>query len=304
MGRRLSAPTPHQMDTGMKITKVLNNSVVLAVDDSGRDVVLLGAGLGFTSSAGDFVDQTKVERVFVPEHPTSLERLATFVQEIPLADIELTEEIVRSASETLGIAVTDHLLVPLADHLSFALERARKGSVELDYPLRWEVQQLYPEEVRFARSALRIVKQRSGITLPDVEAVPLALHFVNAQLGASDITSAMRMTEVLSESLEIVGQGLGVTIDENSLPVARLVTHLRYLFLRQQRGQLNVGSGLPFDAEIRAALPREHELAVAVADRLSERWGTPLTDEETLYLTLHIGRLSAALRDSGETDSA
>ncbi|WP_159501169.1 PRD domain-containing protein [Microbacterium sp. 18062] len=283
----------------MRVRKVLNNSVVLGVDEDGAEAVLVGAGLGYELSQGMEIDAERVERTFVPGNAHAAERLMAFAQEIPAADVELTEEIVSAAADRLGLEVTEHLFVPLADHLSFALQRARAGAAEIEYPLRWEVQQLYPVEVQFAHAMLDVVRERSGVTLPAGEVVPLALHFVNAQFGATDLTAAMQMTEVLTESLQIVGEHLGIAVDEDSLPVARLVTHLRYLFLRQQRQSLHESSDLPFENEIRGALPTEHECALGVAELLARRWGSAITSEEIVYLTLHIGRLSASLRAHG-----
>ncbi len=280
----------------MRVKKVYNNSVVLAVDDQGRDAILLGAGLGFALSPGQAVDAERVERTFIPEDRASLDRLATFVEGMPQDEIDLTREIVSAASEQLGTRVTEHLFVPLADHIGFALRRAREGVAETDYPLRWEVQQLYPAEVQFARTAVDLIARRTGIRLPDLEAVPIALHFVNAQLGSTDIATAVRLTEAATEVLAIVRSRLALDLDDLSLPVARFITHLRYLFLRTRDRQADAPADLPFDAEIRAALPAEHACALAVAELLGDRWGATLTDEEVVYLTLHIGRLSAAER--------
>ena len=202
----------------MKVRKVFNNSVVLGVDERGTELVLLGRGIGFQTSAGADVDTSLIEKTFVPGGSTTAERLAAFVDEIPLEDIEVTEEILKAARATLGTHITDHVLVPLADHVSFALRRAREGAAEIEYPLRWEIQYLYPAEVAFSRDALRIIEQHRGVRLPDLEAVPLALHFVNAQFGAPDLTVTLRMTEVLTETLGIIRAEYGIEIDEDSVP--------------------------------------------------------------------------------------
>ncbi|GAA1441592.1 PRD domain-containing protein [Leifsonia poae] len=280
----------------MKVVKIFNNSVVLGADGNGQEAVLLGAGLGFALKVGMNIDPARIERTFLPENAASIERLVQYAQEIPLSDIELTEEILLEASQALHIRTPDQLLLPLADHITFALSRARTGVGEIDYPLRWEVQQLYPDELAVARTAIAIIASRTGVFLPSVEAVPIALHFVNAHVGATDVTTTMRMTTVLSEALDTVRRHLDMDIDEDSLAVSRLVTHLRYLFLRQQRGTMSQSGQVALDAEIRGALPREYECARAVSQLLADRWGTPVTSEETLYLTLHIGRLSATLR--------
>ena len=280
----------------MHITKVFNNNVVLAVDDRGRELVLSGRGLGFKAAPGGEVDPVRVEKTFVPGGSTTAERLAAFVDEIPLEDIEVTEEILAAARERLGGHVTEAVLVPLADHVSFALRRAREGVPEIEYPLRWEVQHLYPTEAAFGRDALAIIERRRGVQLPESEAVPLALHFVNAQFGAPDLRTTVRMTEVLTETLDIVRGEFGIDIDEDSVPVAPFVTHLRYLFFRQQQGTGSTDVGSPLVDAVRAAHAREHGCAVRLAELLRTRFAWDVGGEEVLYLALHVARLTADAR--------
>lgn len=289
----------------MKVLKVFNNSVVLGVDDTGTELVLLGRGVGFQAKPGDPVDPALVERTFVPDRSTTAERIAAFVQEIPRADIEVTEEIVTAARQRLGDHVTDHVLVPLADHVSFALRRVREGATEIDYPLRWEVENLYPNEVAFSREAVGIIERRTGVRLPESEAVPLALHFVNAQFGsAADIEVTVGMTEVLTQALAIICGEYDVVIDERSVVVARFVTHLRYLFRREQLGRQlpSIADGL-HDA-VRSAQPREYACGERIADLLAQRFGWEVGPEEVVYLTLHVARLTASAMAAagGRTD--
>lgn len=46
----------------MKIEKVLNNNVVVALDENGAETVLMGRGLGFGRRAGDEAPPDKVEK--------------------------------------------------------------------------------------------------------------------------------------------------------------------------------------------------------------------------------------------------
>lgn len=291
----------------MRVRKVFNNSVVLGVDDHGTELVLLGRGVGFHASPGDVVDESLVERTFVPEGAESVERLAAMVDEIPLEDITVSEEIVRAGREVLGPHVTHRVLIPLADHISFALRRARDGAA-IEYPLRSEVAYLYPAELAFGREALRIIERRIGVRLPEVEAVPIALHFVNAQFGGEDTSGTLVMTEVLQDILGIIRDEHGVELDEQSVDVARFVTHLRFLFVRSRQQQLAAEAGTqppavrhpaPADSDallvaVRSAKPREYASAVRVGALLSERFDWEVTEQELLYLSLHVSRLTAA----------
>lgn len=276
----------------MRVAKVFNNNVVLGLDEDDAETVVLGRGIGFQVRPGDEIDPERIETTFRPSAETTAERLAAFVDEIPLADIEVTEEIVRAAREALGPHVTRHLLVPLADHISFALWRAAEG-VSIEYPLSWEVGSLYPAEVAVGRTALDIIELRRGVRLPDLEAVPLALHLVNAQFGTRDIGATVRMTEVLSETLSIIRSEHETEIDEDSVGVARFVTHLRYLFARERAGGAPRPSGSELSDAVRAARPREYASALRIAALLDERFGWQVDDDEVLYLCLHVSRLTA-----------
>lgn len=278
----------------MQVTKVFNNNVLLAADEQGQEFVLMGKGLGFQTRAGDSVRSDAVERTFVPGGSTTPERIAALVEEIPAEHFDLTQEIVDLARQRLGTQISSHVLIPLADHIVFALQRAESG-LAITYPLQWEVTHLYPREVAFAREALELIEQRTGVALPPLEAVPLALHFVNAQFGADDLSRTMEMTEVFAAVLGILREQLGLALDEESLDVARFITHLRYLVVRQQRGvMLEDQQGVLTDT-VRRQHPKAYASAESVRDLLTDRFSWQISGDEMLYLTLHIARLTGAV---------
>lgn len=45
----------------MKVIKILNNNLVFARDDSGREVIVKGLGIGFHASRGDTVVVTNID---------------------------------------------------------------------------------------------------------------------------------------------------------------------------------------------------------------------------------------------------
>lgn len=283
----------------MKVSKVFNNNVVLAVDEADGDaeVVLIGRGLGFGLRPGDDVDQGRVEKTFRPGGAQTPERIAAFLDEIPADDISLAEEIVRRGRERFGDHVGPHMLFPLADHLSFALRRAREG-VTITYPLQWEVTALYPQEVAFSKDILGLVADRRGVRLPELEAIPFALHFVNAKFGQDDMSATMEMTEAFGAVLDTVRSRLAIDIDEESLDATRFITHLRYLFLRQEKRAKGVASAAVdqqalYDL-VRTTQPVEFACAQEVQAMLEQRFDWRLDHNELLYLTLHVARLAAA----------
>ncbi|HIV62813.1 MAG TPA: transcription antiterminator LicT, partial [Candidatus Butyricicoccus avistercoris] len=48
----------------MVIEKILNNNVVITRNLSGVETVIMGRGLAFGHSAGDEIDESKIEKTF------------------------------------------------------------------------------------------------------------------------------------------------------------------------------------------------------------------------------------------------
>lgn len=285
----------------MRVKQVLNNSVVLGIDDAGTEVILLGPGLGFRTSPGDDVDPAAVQRTFVPDGIGSLERLAAMVEEISIDAVAASEEVMRAGRERLGPHVTARVLIPLADHIGFALRRVREGTA-MEYPLRSELSYLYPAELAFGREALDIVERRTGVRLPASEAVPIAMHFVNAQFGSDDMREYVRMTEALQRILQIIDDEHGIRFDEGAVDVARFVTHLRFLFVRARQHPKPPAPGVPGGsgdtdevlAAVRASKPRQFASAVRIGALLEELFDWTVDADELLYLTLHVARLTGS----------
>lgn len=48
----------------MKITKLVNNNIVTSEDMQGREIIVMGRGLGFGKKPGMEIDVGKIEKVF------------------------------------------------------------------------------------------------------------------------------------------------------------------------------------------------------------------------------------------------
>ena len=69
----------------MRVIKVLNNSLVLALNDEGQEIILMGKGIGFQKTIGYKLSPKEIDKVFV------------------LKDRELSRRIIRLAAETDSI---------------------------------------------------------------------------------------------------------------------------------------------------------------------------------------------------------
>lgn len=276
----------------MRIARIYNNNVALTQTYSGEQIVVIGKGLAFGKRKGDMVDPTLIEQTFVPESGVSDESLSWSLAKIPSEILGIATDL-ESLVKAEGISISHSFIVPVADHINYAVIRAKEG-LTVDYPLAVEVSQLYPQEVRFGRRALELVKDRMGVELPDIESIPLAMHLVNSQFASEDMGSTYRMTEVFAQIFEVIGAGFGGPVDRSLMSAARFVTHLRYLFVRASQQQTPDSTpSLPLLLDsMREAHPRAFACARKVRLVLEMHLNQPLTDDELTYLTIHIARLA------------
>lgn len=275
----------------MEILRVFNNNLVLARDPGGDEVILTGRGLGFQARPGQRVDPSRVVRRFVPSDGRDPDHLAELLAGIPPEHLHLVSAALAEAGVTpsaSGGGTT--LVIALADHVNFAIHRQEVG-MDLIYPLVAEVTNLYATEYAQARAVLAALNARLDRPLPEAEAVAIALHLVNAGFSTGDLSATYAMTGIIQQLVGVIEQTYGLTLPTTSVSVGRLITHLRYLFVRiHQHSQLSE-EGSAIGAAIRNAHPRALECAERLAQVVELRLGSALTEDEISYLTLHVARV-------------
>ncbi len=282
----------------MRISRIYNNNVVLTVDHVGKESVMIGRGIAFGKRKGQLIDPSAVEQTFVPEKGMSGERLSMTLSEIPAEILSIATQLESKVRADGALELSNSFILPLADHLHYAVVRARDG-VRVEYPLAPEVTVLYPREVEYGRAVLAMVRERLQVELDPNEAIPLALHLVNAQFATADMSQAFRMTEVFAQVFEIIEASYERKIDPDSMSAARFVTHLRYLFVRASRASEDRTEGAEDEvsqpsllAALRADAPRAYACAQKVLLVLQMQLKQSLTRDELTYLTIHIARLA------------
>ncbi|MFT3877548.1 MAG: PRD domain-containing protein [Propioniciclava sp.] len=276
----------------MRVTRVLNNNAAMVVGNDGATAIVLGRAIGYGKRPGDMIDPAAVSERFVPDASTSLDRLTAFLAETPLEVVRLAREIAEVAHTRLGVRISQALVLPLADHLAFAIQRSRSGS-EIDYPLRWEIAQLYPQELALGREAVDLVRRRLGVELAEDEAVAVAMHVVNAQFAGASLAPTLEMTTKLNRILGVIETTMGIQIDRDAMSTTRFITHLRYLFVRLQTHQQFAGEPTGIRSAVLDAHPRAYQCAERIRYLLTLD-DQSLSDDEVTYLTLHIARLMQA----------
>ena len=211
----------------MKIIRQINNNAALALDGNGKELVVLGRGVGFPKMPYELTDLSRIERTFYAVNPKYFGMAADLPRPLVLACAEITER----AEIELDCALNPNLPFTLADHLNFAAERLRKG-IEISTPLAYDVRHLYPKETELAKQARELLAREAGLKLPDSEVVNIALHLINAEAEAGNMHSMMMTLKALSDVDGIVEKQLAITLNKESFSYSRFSMHLRYLIQR------------------------------------------------------------------------
>lgn len=279
----------------MEILRVFNNNVVLARDPARGEVILTGRGLGFQAKPGQPVDPAKVVKVFVPDEGRDPDNFGQLVAAIPPEHLNLADQALEVARQQMRVSSSSSIVVALADHLSFAIKRVLKG-IQLEYPLHAEVAHLYPDELAVAERIVVYVNEHITVPLPPEEAVPIALHLVNAGFASGDLSFTYQMTGVFQQLFDVLEKTFDREIDRNTVNAARFITHLRYFFVRAHNGRQLSAGAVALATAIRTSYPREYVAATRLQAVLELRLGMPLTEDEITYLTLHVARMIDEVR--------
>ena len=116
----------------------------------------------------------------------------------------------------------------------------------------------------------------------------LALHLVNAGFSGGDLSATYTMTGIIQQMIAVIEGAYGITLAQDSVNVARFITHLRYLFVRiHQHEQLD-----DEPQSIKTSYPKACQCARQLAVVVKMRLGSDLTEAEIAYLALHVARVT------------
>lgn len=277
----------------MKITKVINNNAISSLDAQGREIIVMGKGIGFQKKVGDQIAEDKIEKIFhlSDEQQSKFEKIA---KEIPYEYMKLADAIIEQAAGYLGKKMSKSIFLTLTDHLNYAIERQKQGII-FHNALLWEIKKYYPREFVAGQRSLDLIKVQTGVELCEDEAGFFALHFLNAEMDGN-MSDAIRMPEMIKDILNIVRYTMMIDFDEESLSYERFVTHLKFFI---QRAIANKFYDSESEAEAFQSLvvtcAEEYACARKIKAYMEQHVDYEVSDEEILYLTMHIHRLNRAV---------
>ncbi len=272
----------------MIIKKVFSNNAISALSD-GQEVVLTGKGIGFAKKSGDDVDEEKIEKRFIPPYGVD-SKFEKIMQTIPIEYLVIGEQIYESARDTLCTELHQQLVLDLADHISFAVERSKTMDMDELFLLD-DIRDVYPREYAIGERAVATINSTLQLSLPKEEIGYIAFHIVNAEKG-DRTTAPKQLMEFVKEVLDRFERMYpGVADHKDSFAYARFVVHLRFLGNRVLRKETFEPYG---DEMLKEEFLKDDKLKQSLCDICSSikmKFDYILSEQEQLYLLIHMKRI-------------
>lgn len=273
----------------MKISRVLNNSCVVILDDNQKEMILFGNGIGYARKPGQDVDKTKISKTFVLEDQQKVNNFQELLNRVSSEIIDISESLIEYAHEYLKLEMNEAIHVALPDHIDATIDNFKQGIV-LHNTLLLEIKKFYQKEFQVGEKALCMLREKLGIELPQDEAGFIAMHFVNAQ-SYKENNQTRAIVMLVEEMDHIISLTFGnelATIDKDSNMYCRYMTHLKFFaqrilskshFLEENSHELN---------QTIQKYKKEYNCSWKVCKFVEEKYHYIASEEEVMYLTVHL----------------
>lgn len=271
----------------MKVKRIFNNNVILAEDKKNEKKMLLGNGIGFNRHVNDYIDREEVEEIYILEPSQSLKDFEELVNHVPADCLILTKKVIEFAETRLDVHFDNSIYIGLADHISYALVRAKTNGT-FSNALLWEIKKFYTREFQVSLEITALIQDETNLLLNEDEAGFIAMYLVNGQQGSKIMITAKESTRVIQDILNIVKFHFNIEFDENSLIFARFVTHIKFYLHRIASRVDEYDRDEELFDQVMKRFPKTHMCTLKIRDYVYSRFNVIMNDDELLYFMLHI----------------
>ena len=274
-----------------RVVKALNHNAVLAADVTDqKEYLLMGKGIGFGKKVSEQFEADESCRVYSLTDRKERNDAQDLAKSINPEFLEIANMVLDEAEKVFG-HIDRNILFPLADHISYAVERIQRNET-ISNPLTEDIRVLFHMEYKVASCVIPLLESRFGISIGEDEVGYITLH-VHSAIDEK-VSDAMQTARAVRECIRIVEESMGKKIDVMTLSYNRLMNHVRYMIVRALEGEK---LKLSLNDYMQVKYPEEFALAAKICDEIGQMIKSPLKDVEIGYLAMHICRVT-----SGELD--
>lgn len=272
----------------MRVSKILNNNLVLSKNEKNEEIIVKGLGIGFRAKRGDKIDESLIEKIFYPENHQNSIQIQQYLLSIPEEYLDFVQKFVDKVREREpDLHLNNSIYLSLSDHIMGTVERFGNG-ICLKNVLLLDIQQLYKKEYEYGLNMVEEVNRRFHVQLPADEAGFIALHFVNAEEGHQN-NDSYQIAMIVNQVQEIVKTFFSdITFNESSLYYQRFLTHLKYFAQRYLHKELQYDEDENLFQIIQEQCREAYGCVKLIYLMMEEKYHYALSKEEMVYLSIHI----------------
>ncbi|MEB6262220.1 BglG family transcription antiterminator LicT [Mammaliicoccus sciuri] len=272
----------------MKITKILNNNVVIS-KINGEERIVMGAGIAFGKKNGQAIEKDKIDKIFRMTSDEQ-ERMLTLIKELDDDVLLISQEIIVEANKLYKEPLSESIYISLTDHINYAIKRHKEGTV-INNPLLYEIKRLYPDEYKIGLFGIDRIAKHFNLDMPKDEAGFIAMHIVNANMNES-ISNVYEITKITQSIVNLVRHHFNLDVSEEELSYARFITHLKFFSQRLINSEsLEEVMDISLLASLQRKYSESNRCVDKIGDFLKRNYNHDLSNDERVYLILHIARL-------------
>lgn len=268
-----------------RVEKVLNHNVILAICEKDKqEYLIMGKGIGFGKKIAERLEVIEEAQVYSLVDVKNAKGTTSSVKEITPIYLEAAGMLLDEAEKRIG-KVDRSVLIPLADHIDFAVKRIREQG-EISNPLISDIQVLFHMEYKVAEKILPFLAQNSDVTMSESELGYIALH-IHSAIAEQNVSSSMQVARCVRECINLIEKEIHQTIPVTTLSYNRLMNHVRYMILRAEQGEeikLNMNDYMEY------RFKKSYAIATYVCEEMGKILHTKLHEHELGYLSMHIQR--------------
>ncbi len=271
-----------------KILKVLNNNSILVIDlDTKQELIFLGKGVGFGKKVNQNVSEIENAKAYRFTEQQSRQESIDTIKSISPVFIEIAGGIIEEAEKQFG-NVDNNILLPLADHIAFAIKRMEQG-IELKNPFAKEIKVLFEEEYNVAKKGKNLINQKIGVEINDDEVGYITLH-VHTALTRENVVQSMDVARMIQEGIQTIEKELGAMLDDATISYTRLLTHMKFMILRVINDEK---LHLDMTDYVLENFPDSFALAKQICSSFEQNIKKTFPNIEISYFAIHIERVKS-----------
>lgn len=274
------------MEKEYRIKKVLNHNAVIALlPEEQKEYLLLGKGVGFGKKVAERITQKEGMTVYSLQQAGDRGSAEEIVKSVSPDLLEVANAVLDEAEKQFG-KVDRSILFPMADHLDFAVRRIKNHEV-ISNPLTQDIRVMFHMEYKAAETAVPLLLEKTGETIPEDEIGFLALH-VHSAIVDENVAQSLKTAQIVRSCLSMIEEKSGEHFEVMSLGYNRMMNHIRYMVTR-------ILTGEPLKMNLNDYMETHYPSSFGIAKTVCNEVGKTLKKDyqpaEIGYLAMHIERV-------------